>query len=207
MSPDSVPGGARLRVPAENIPGTGGNCLAPGVKRSAAGSDHRGMTMILRVLLTGVLGAALVPAVAAPASAAPAPAPGAMERAVVAEMNAVRAKHHRPRVRGNLRLTKAARAHSRSLQRRGVLSHDGPKGAPFWSRIVAAGFSRRHRMAENIAMVDGCGRGAARRTVRMWMKSPPHRANLLDRRLRLTGAGVACNRRTGLAIVTADYTS
>ena len=88
-----------------------------------------------------------------------------------------------------------------------MLSHDGASGAPFWSRIVAAGFSRHRRMAENIAMVDGCGRGAARRTVRMWLNSPPHRANLLDRRLRLAGAGVACNARTGLAIVTADYTS
>ncbi|WP_217913143.1 CAP domain-containing protein [Miltoncostaea marina] len=165
------------------------------------------MTNLCRVLITGVVGAALVPAVAVPAAAAPAPPSRAMERAVVAEMNAVRAKHSRPRVRGNPRLARAARAHSRSLQRRGVLSHDGPKGAPFWSRIVAAGFPRTRRMAENIAMVDGCGRAAARRTVRMWMNSPAHRANVLDRRLRLAGAGVACNARTGFTVVTADYTS
>ena len=40
-------------------------------------------------------------------------------------------------------------------------------------------------------MVPGCGTDVAARTVRMWLKSPGHRANLLNPAFRWVGAGAA----------------
>ena len=44
--------------------------------------------------------------------------------------------------------------------------------------------------SENIGWLT-CRRGWARRLVRMWLNSPAHRVNLLDRSARRVGVGVA----------------
>jgi uncharacterized protein YkwD len=43
--------------------------------------------------------------------------------------------------------------------------------------------------------------------VRMWMASPPHRANLLDPQLRRAGVGVGVARSCASAVVTAAFSS
>lgn len=161
------------------------------------------MTCSRRLLIAAAALAAVVPS--GLATAAPATPAAQMERALVAEMNEVRADHGRSPLRRVSTLTRAARGHSRGMAARGVLTHDGPTGRPFWTRVVAAGYPRDRAMAENIAQVPRCGVAAARLTVRLWMNSPAHRANLLSRRYRTVGAGVACAPRRGLAMVTADY--
>lgn len=131
-----------------------------------------------------------------------------IERALVAEMNRARAGHGRPALRRVTTLARPARAHSRELLARGTFTHDSADGAPFWTRLVAAGFPRDRRMAENIAETPGCSVAAvARQTVRMWMASPPHRANLLDPRMRVVGAGAAIAADCSFTILTADYGS
>lgn len=161
------------------------------------------MTLSTHLVIAAATTIALVPVTDATARTATPPAQ--LQRVLVAEMNSVRADHALPPLRRAASLTRAAQSHSRNLVRRGVLSHEGPHGEPFWTRLVAAGFPRTRAMAENIAQVPGCGAAAMRRTVRMWMASPVHRANLLSSRYRQVGAGAACAMRPGLAMVTADY--
>jgi uncharacterized protein YkwD len=141
------------------------------------------------------------------AETGPAASDARIERALVTEMNRTRAIHGRPPLRSIATLARPAREHSRELLARGTFTHDGADGAPFWTRLVAAGFPRDRRMAENIAQTPGCDVSVARRTVRMWMASPPHRANLLDRRMRVAGAGAALAGDCSFAILTADYGS
>jgi uncharacterized protein YkwD len=152
-------------------------------------------------------------AVAALALSAPAlahaqgdgPAPAAMERAIVREMNAVRADRGVPPLRAVRVLTRPARMHSAFLASTGSFQHEGRNGAPFWRRLVSAGFPRNRRMGENIAMVPACDRAAAAQVVALWMASPPHRANLLDRRFRVAGVGVSDSGDCASLLVTADY--
>jgi uncharacterized protein YkwD len=120
-------------------------------------------------------------------------------------MNRVRVKRGRVALRPLANLRRAARSHSRTLLRAGAFQHDSLNGAPFWTRLVKAGFPSRRRMGENLAMVSGCNRAAARTTVSMWMASPGHRANLLNRRFRFVGVGAFTDADCSLTILTADY--
>jgi uncharacterized protein YkwD len=133
--------------------------------------------------------------------------PGRIEAALLVEMNAVRVARGRAPLRMSATLRRPARAQSRYLLRTGQLTHEGPDGAPFWTRLVEAGYPRNRWMAENLAELGGCDRTTARRTVRMWMDSPGHRANLLNRRYRWVGVGSASAGGCDVTVVTADYGS
>jgi uncharacterized protein YkwD len=141
------------------------------------------------------------------APAAASATPPRIESALVREMNRVRRAHHRPALRLSPALRRAARPQSAFLLRTDQLTHDSPDGSPFWKRIVAAGYPRNRWMAENLAYLSGCDTTTARRTVAMWMASPPHRVNLLNRRYRYVGAGVASAGDCSLTYATADYGS
>jgi uncharacterized protein YkwD len=132
---------------------------------------------------------------------------GQIETALLVAMNRVRTARGRVPLRVAATLTHPARAQSRYLVTAGILDHDGPDGSPFWTRLVAAGFPSTHMMAENLALVSGCGPDASRRTVTMWMNSPAHRANLLNPRLRWVGAGAASSNGCGTTVLTADFGS
>jgi uncharacterized protein YkwD len=127
------------------------------------------------------------------------------ERALVAGINAVRARHRLAPLRRVAALTRPARAHSRDLVARRAFTHDSANGSPFSTRLVAAGFPRRRAMAENIAQVPARGTRAARVALRMWMASPPHRANILNRRMRVIGVGFAIRTGRSATVVTADF--
>jgi uncharacterized protein YkwD len=130
-----------------------------------------------------------------------------VERALVKEMNRARARHGLSGLRARAKLTQPARSHSSYLMATGRFAHEGPGGAPFWARLVAAGNPRTKTLGENLAMASGCGVGAARQAVRMWLESPGHRANLLHPRFRFAGAGVAVAQDCSTMILTADYSS
>jgi uncharacterized protein YkwD len=133
--------------------------------------------------------------------------PAAIEKALVAEMNRVRSQRGRAPLRMSVTLRRPARAQSRYLLTTGRLTHEGPDGAPFWTRLVAAGFPRNRWMGENLALLGGCDRETARRTVAMWMGSPGHRQNLLSPRYRWVGVGSVSDGDCGTTVVTADYGS
>jgi uncharacterized protein YkwD len=130
-----------------------------------------------------------------------------IETALVAEMNRVRAQRDRAPLRMSSTLRRPARGQSRWLLATGQLTHDGPDGSPFWTRLVDAGYPKISWMAEYLAQLGGCDAATARRTVQMWMDSPGHRTNLLNPRYRWVGVGVAVDAGCHTTLVTADYGS
>ena len=96
-------------------------------------------------------------------------------------------------LRANKRLALAARRHARDMVRHTYFAHHSRSGAEFSSRIARAGYLRGAGswwVGENLAWGGGL-RSTPRRIVRSWMKSPSHRANVLDGRFRDLGVAVA----------------
>jgi uncharacterized protein YkwD len=84
-------------------------------------------------------------------------------------------------------LTSAAVWKSSHMLRFGYFAHDdaGPAPRTFGQRLSACGY-RRGASAENIAL----GQRTPSETVRGWIASPDHRANIENRRYTTTGIGV-----------------
>jgi uncharacterized protein YkwD len=121
-------------------------------------------------------------------------APTPDEFAIVRAMNGVRAANGRPPLRIGRALTRAARAHSIDMARRRYFEH----GA-FVQRLRRFGV-RAPYVGENLAY--GTGALGAAAIVQMWIASPPHRQNLLDRGFQRVGVGVASGSSR---LVTADF--
>lgn len=122
------------------------------------------------------------------------------EANLVAEINSVRSSHGLRRLRVDVRLVRAARAHSRDMLRRQYFAH-----GDFASRI--RGFRVRGRIfAENLVWGSGVMTPSA--DVAQWLASPPHRANLLDPRLRRVGVATPVGSFGGFSpatVATADF--
>jgi uncharacterized protein YkwD len=113
-------------------------------------------------------------------------------RATLCRLNQERTSRGMRRLRLNRRLSKAARRHADDMVRRYYFSHDSLGGGDFVSRIRSTGYlssAGSWFVGENLAWGSG-ERSSADRTVRAWMDSPPHRANILTRRFREIGIGV-----------------
>lgn len=128
------------------------------------------------------------------ANAVPTPATVHQAReAVLCLVNRQRARHGRRGLRASRSLNVAAGRHSHDMVRRRYFNHDSPGGRDVADRVRAAhwatGRSAR-RLGENIAWGSG-SYGTPRCIVSTWMHSAGHRANILDRRFREFGAGVA----------------
>jgi uncharacterized protein YkwD len=116
-------------------------------------------------------------------------------RATLCLLNNARARHGLRRLRLQRRLGRAARSHSADMARRGYFSHDSLSGASFLDRIRRSGYLRRARswmVGENIAWGTGT-LSTPRSIVRAWMRSPGHRANILNGRFREIGVGITYN--------------
>jgi uncharacterized protein YkwD len=152
--------------------------------------------------LLPALGAALALLVlaAAPASAAcvnaglvPGTGPvGEVREATLCLINAQRKSRGLRRLRSNAALQRAAQRHSEDMVRRGYFAHVSRNGDDLVDRIRRAGWRPRGSWSagENIAW-GGLWLGDPRSIVSSWMHSPGHRANILNRRFREIGVGVA----------------
>ncbi len=139
----------------------------------------------------GVAAALVAPTVATGRSSeAGLAADDALERAILVEVNEVRAAHRLPPLHLSVRLSAAAHAHSVSMSRRGVFAHALPGGPSVLARLrrfyPSSGF-RRWSVGENLAAMSP--ELEAGEAVDMWMQSPPHRRNLLSRQWRELGLG------------------
>jgi uncharacterized protein YkwD len=144
---------------------------------------------------------AVVLAVTAPASARSTASLTTAERALLSEMNRVRAGHGLPNLRIDWTLQRAARSHSAAMIRQDFFSH----GA-FAQRMRASG-ARGPVFGENLAWGTG-SRGSAGAMVSQWLASPAHRANLLRPGFRRIGLGRVVGTfagYAGAAVVTADF--
>jgi len=116
----------------------------------------------------------------------------ALGRATHCLVNRERERRGLRRLRGNWRLSLAARRHSRDMVRRSYFAHLSLSGTPFERRVRGTGYLRsvgRWTIGENIAWGGG-RRSSPRMNVRAWMESPSHRRNVLARRFRELGVGV-----------------
>lgn len=106
-----------------------------------------------------------------------------MERGIIRLTNIQRKRHGCAPLRIDRRLIVSARIHSEEMAKSGTFSHNSPDGASPWHRMEAAGY--RDGGAENI----GRGYPTAAETVRSWMATSSHRANILNCKLTATGVG------------------
>jgi uncharacterized protein YkwD len=116
-------------------------------------------------------------------SAAAAPGRSAQ---MVAAINKVRARQGLPALRSSRSLNGSAGAFSSRLIRSGRFGHA--------SRVQASG--RFRSLGEALGLHMGRGLGI-RSTLRLWLRSPPHRAIVLTRSMRWVGVGVATGRYHG----------
>ena len=132
---------------------------------------------------------------------------------VLVEMNAVRAAHSLPPLRLSWQLSAAAGQHSREMGERGYFEHSSFDGTSYWKRVDRYYSSRGYRywrVGENMLWWSATLTPSA--AVTMWMNSPPHRRNLLDRYWREVGLSVrrflaapGVFRGLAVTIVTADF--
>jgi uncharacterized protein YkwD len=178
--------------------------------------------MVRRIVGPAIAAILLATAVAAPAGARQARSAGparvstamrALESGILVDLNRVRVQYGLPPLRSSGRLNAAASQHSREMARVGYFSHNSADGSAFWRRIQhfypSSGYGS-WSVGENLLWsspdVDAAG------AIKMWMGSPEHRANLLNRSWREVGlsavhsdAAPGTYHGLGVTIVTADF--
>jgi uncharacterized protein YkwD len=115
----------------------------------------------------------------------------ALQRAIVAEVNRARRSFGRSPLRLSPQLLRAGQEHARELAVHGLFTHDWSNGAPFRSWIqlyYPRTRTSQWRAGENLAWATP--ELSAAHTIDMWLASPPHRVNLLDRHWNQIGIGV-----------------
>ena len=167
---------------------------------------RKALAIICLPLITA-LSALVVPAALSPASAAAA-SPTKAEARIIAEVNRVRANRGLAKVRYRSSLITAARAHTRELCDRELLSHTSKCGWSVGQRVRHFGYTTTDctywTVGEDLARAEaGTSAARARAIVRRWMRSPAHRAVLLTARMRDIGVGVRVGA-DGMKYVTVD---
>jgi uncharacterized protein YkwD len=106
---------------------------------------------------------------------------------VLADVNEARAENRRHPVERDAALDLAAQRHAEDMLRRAYYDHQSPEGHTVARRAREAGYDRPGGVGENIAK----GIFDPRDAVRRWLDSPGHRANVLRKKARWMGVGVA----------------
>lgn len=124
---------------------------------------------------------------------------GAVERATVCLINAERGRRNLRPLSNNSRLSRAADRHAADMVDNRYFAHDSRNGRSFSDRIRATGYLSRVGswvIGENLAWGSGT-QGSAEAIVAAWMKSPAHRANILNGRYREIGIGMTLGSPRG----------
>jgi uncharacterized protein YkwD len=114
-------------------------------------------------------------------------------------INEARAKRGLGRLGTTASLIRAASAHSRDMAIHDFFSHDSPGGSTPKARIAGAGYldgASSYAIGETIAWGSG-GLASPSSIVRSWLRSPGHRAILLDGRYDDVGIGIALGAPVG----------
>lgn len=141
-----------------------------------------GLAAILVTLLAPSSGSADPRGTTAPATQ--------VQSALLDQVNVLRTGHGLRRLTFSPALTAAANAHSSEMARLGYFSHNSANGSSFSTRIgrfyPLRGF---HSWTVGENLVWGGPDISALRAFKLWLASPPHRANLLSPRWREIGIG------------------
>ncbi len=108
-------------------------------------------------------------------------------------INAERAARGLASLRADGDLRRAAHLHAADMVRRRYFAHVSPEGRSVAQRVKRTGYlrgARRWAVGEDIGWGTGTS-ASAQGIVTAWMKSPPHRAVILNGRYRELGLGVA----------------
>jgi uncharacterized protein YkwD len=136
-----------------------------------------------------------------PSSEAPL-APHELERQLLEHTNAERERAGLPALRHGEALALAARHHAREMAALGYFGHESPTpGRETLSQRVAASGGAVVGLGENIAQLKPVTEDLAERTVRGWVASEEHRANLHMERWTHVGHGVAEDAAGGAFVV------
>jgi uncharacterized protein YkwD len=112
-----------------------------------------------------------------------------LERLVVEGINAERKASGLDPLEDRPDLNEAAREYSRRMAESRFFGHVDLEGRTVSDRVESAGIVDWKNVGENIARNRGFG-DPALAAVREWMKSEPHRLNILNDRFRETGVGI-----------------
>lgn len=113
--------------------------------------------------------------------------------AVLCLVNSERGSRGLRRLRANAKLRAAAERHSENMTDKGFFDHVSPSGTTPVERVKAAGYlagATSWAVGENIAWGEQ-RLSTPREIMNSWMESPGHKANILNRRFRHVGIGVA----------------
>jgi uncharacterized protein YkwD len=127
------------------------------------------------------------------------------ERQVFREINRTRHARGLGKLRRSKTLKRAARSHSTYQARIGRMTHYGKGRMKFSTRLARFGYRRSVRTSEVIGVRTACDRGDPKILVRAWLRSRPHRALLLDRRVRNMGVGVVSIKQCRRTYYTVDF--
>lgn len=156
--------------------------------------------------------AALV-AVAAPAALSTNSSTAALESGVLRQLNAVRSGHGLAALRESSRLAAAATQHSREMADDGYFQHNSVDGTSFSTRIAHwYSLSGYHSWSVGENLLWASSSISPARVLALWMRSPGHRANILDSRWRDIGVGAVQSSSAGgafgnrsVTIITTDF--
>ena len=136
-----------------------------------------------------------------------------LESGVLVDINTFRRAHHLTPLHLNVKLSAAALAHTQQMAQDGYFAHESADGSAFWKRIQAfygSGPWAYWSVGENLLWSSPDVTPA--RALEMWLKSPEHRANLMNPRWREIGvAAVHADAAPGVfkgldvTIVTTDF--
>lgn len=124
---------------------------------------------------------------------------GQVRQATLCLLNRQRIRYGLPRLREHRSLTHAARKYARLMVDNHFFDHVSPAGTTMAQRVKRTNYLKRTRswaLGENIAWGSG-GAATPAQIVNAWMHSAGHRANILNRRFREIGVGVALGAPTG----------
>ena len=129
-----------------------------------------------------------------------------LAEAVVCLINRERARRRLRPLTVNPKLTASAAAHTADMLQRRYYNHQRPGGPALKARARRAKY--RGNTGENLGLANGALAQPAQ-MMRMWMKSPMHRANILQRRFRAVGVSVQAKdplkKMAGAAIYTVNF--
>jgi uncharacterized protein YkwD len=113
--------------------------------------------------------------------------------AVLCLINKERSSRGLRRLRANAKLQEAAERHSDNMTEKEFFDHVSPSGTTPLMRVKASGYlagADSWAVGENIAWGEQRLSTPAE-IMRSWMRSPGHKANILNRQFRHVGIGVA----------------
>ena len=154
--------------------------------------SHTVTSAVIAVALPFAGGAVVVADADAQACRGARSAPGASAPSVtLCLINTQRRAHGLSPVGADARLARAAQRHARDMVARAYFSHYSPAGTSFADRLRRAGYPRGCGWSGGETLAWGTGALATPASrVRAWMRSPQHRAILLDPGFRDAGLGV-----------------